>query len=138
MLALMELARPEEHAVRGPPVGATVTAVLDEIRQAIEVDAHLALHPDTATALTGDELAHLVIGLALDATDGARIELYVRDRTIDGRAWVEIVRGATAFTHGDHFDLRVVELLARRIGGELARSDRRDGGNELVVALPAA
>jgi hypothetical protein len=135
--ARMEIARPEQVVVRGPTVGAAVTRVLDEIRPAVTIDAHLAVHPDTATALVGNELAHLVIGLALDAADAERIELYVRDRTIDGTAWVEIVRWADASTASDDFDLRAVEQLARRVGGELARSDRRGGGTELVVALPA-
>ncbi len=46
------------------------------------------------------------------------------------------MRGTDVPTAGDGFELRTVELLARRIGGELARSDRRGGGTELVVALP--
>ena len=133
----MELARPERVVVRGPAVGATVTRVLDEIRTAVEVDLHLAVSAETATALSAAQLEHLVIALALDATDAPRIELYVRERMIDGKAWVEIVRGADATTGGDGFDLRAVELLAKVCGGELASSERRGGGTELVVAIPA-
>lgn len=135
--ALMEIARPDEHVVRGPAVGATITEVLAEIRPAIEVDAHLAISHDTATALTGAQLAHLLIGLALDAVEAPRMELFVRERQIDGKSWVEIVRGAEVPTGGDHFDLRVVEQLTKRVGGELSSSERRGGGTELVVALPA-
>jgi len=34
-----------------------------------------------------------VIGLVLDAAEAPRIELLVHDRTIDGKPWIEIVRG---------------------------------------------
>ena len=34
-------------------------------------------------------------------------------------------------------DLRIVETLAVRAGGQMTRSDRTDGGVEVVVALPA-
>lgn len=135
--SLMEIARPEVVVTRGPAVGATVTRVLGEIRTAVEVDLHLAVDAETATALSAQQLEHLVIGLALDAADAPRIELFVRDRAIDGKDWVEIVRGAHAPEGGDHFDLRSVEQLARAAGGELASSERRGGGTELVVALPA-
>jgi hypothetical protein len=37
---------------------------------------------------------------------------------------------------GDRFELRAVEAIVKRAGGELATSDRRGGGEELVVALP--
>jgi len=137
LTSLMEVARPERVPVRGPAVGATVTRVLDEIRAAVEVDLHLAVSAETATALAADQLEHLVIGLALDAADAPRIELFIRDRTIDGKPWVEIVRGADTPADADGFDLRGVELLAKAGGGELARSERRGGGTELVVALPA-
>ncbi len=139
--ALMELARPEVVVVRGPAVGATVTRVVAEIRTAVEVDLHLAVRAETATALAAEQLAYLVIGLVLDAAGAPRIELFVRDRTIDGKAWIEIVRGTDVALDGsdggDGFDLRGVELLAKAVGGELARSERRGGGTELVVALPA-
>jgi len=137
LTSLMQVARPEHVVERGPAVGATVTRVLAEIRTAVEVDLHLAVAAETATALGAEQLEHLVIGLALDAADAPRIELFVRDRTIDGKPWVEIVRGAETAPGTDDFDLRGVELLAKVGGGELARSERRGGGTELVVALPA-
>jgi ActR/RegA family two-component response regulator len=57
------------------------------------------------------------------------IELFVRERTIDGKPWLEIVRGARVGLDGEHFDLRAVEAIAIKNGGELASS-------EVVVALP--
>lgn len=132
---LMTTARPPRVVVRGPAVGPALARVVDEVRAAIDVDAHLALDPDTATALSADELAHLVIGMALDAADAPRLELYARERLIGDAVWVELVCGASA-PAGDHFDVRAVDVLARRAGGEVARSERRAGGSELVVALP--
>lgn len=136
---LMALARPPDVITRGAPVGAAVTAAVDAVRAAstIHVDVHLAVAPDVATRCTRDELEHLIFGLALDAADvGSAIELFVRERAIDGKPWVEIVRGARDELAGERFDLRAVEAIAQKNGGELARSDRRGGGTELVVALP--
>ncbi|MDX2090968.1 MAG: hypothetical protein SFX73_24120 [Kofleriaceae bacterium] len=134
--ALMAVARPRVDHVRGPAVGPTVARVVDEMRMAIDVNAHLAIDPDTATALSDDELTYLVIGMVLDVAEAPRVELYARERTIDDVRWVELVCGVTEPVAGDHFDVRIVEVLAKRAGGELARSDRRGGGGELVVALP--
>src|SRR5215468_4430437 len=64
------------------------------------------------------------------------IELFVRERTIDGKPWLEIVRGARVELAGEHFDLQAVEAIAVKNGGELGHSERRGGGTELVVALP--
>ncbi len=137
--ALMEVARPQRVSATGPAVGAAITGVVDELRPVIPIDLHLALLPDTATSLTGDEVAHLVIGLALEAANASRIELHVRERVIDDEPWIEILRGADvpAYEGPLPFDLRAVELLVARAGGELSSSERRGGGSELVVALPA-
>jgi hypothetical protein len=135
--ALMEVARPEHTPVRGAPVGAAFTHAIASARPPFAIDEHLAVSADTATQCTAEDIEHLVLGLILDAEDAPRIELYVRDRTIDGKPWVEIVCGTDAQSEGDRFELRAVEAIAKRAGGELARSERRGGGSEVVVALPA-
>jgi hypothetical protein len=137
--SLMEVARPEHAVTRGAAVGPTVAQILDELRPTIPITLHLAIGPDTATQLTADELSHLVLGLALDAAAAPLIELYVRDREINGNPWVELVRGTELPPpDGDlPFDLRAVEALVARAGGELSQSERRGGGSELVIALPA-
>ena len=142
----MALARPEEIVVPGAPVGAAVTAAVETLRAAstIEVDLHLAVPPELTTRCSAEELAHVIYGLTLDAANaqaeagGASdvIELYIRERTIDGTPWLEIVRGARVELDGEHFDLQAVEAIAVKNGGELAHSERRGGGTELVVALP--
>ena len=145
---LMAVARPEEIIVPGAPVGASVTAAVETVRAAstIEVDLHLAVAPELTTRCSAEELAHVIYGLTLDAAtagteaeagDAPRaIELFVRERTIDGKPWLEIVRGARVELAGEHFDLQAVEAIAVKNGGELGHSERRGGGTELVVALP--
>jgi len=143
---LMAVARPEEIIVPGAPVGAAVTAAVETVRAAstIEVDLHLAIDPEVATRCSAEELAHVVYGLTLDvatveAGAGAPpygIELFIRERMIDGKPWLEIVRGARVELAGEHFDLQAVEAIAVKNGGELGHSERRGGGTELVVALP--
>jgi len=137
LVELMEVARPDEVIARGAPVGAAVDAATSALRSAIDVDIHLVPQPDTATRCTAQELEHILIGLALDVADGpAPIELFVRERVIDGKPWIEIVRSSSYVPPGDRFELRAIEAIAKRAGGELATSDRRGGGEELVVALP--
>jgi hypothetical protein len=159
---LMALARPEEVIVAGAHVGAAITAAVETVRAAstIAVDLHLAVQPEVTTRCSEEELAHVIYGLTLDVatTEASRvtdprtpavrpeseavpdvpspIELFVRERTIDGKPWLEIVRGARVELGGVHFDLQAVEAIAAKNGGELAHSERRGGGTELVVALP--
>ena len=150
---LMALARPEEVIVPGAHVGAAITAAVETVRAAstIAVDLHLAVHPEVTTRCSAEELEHLIYGLTLDAATTeledqvsrapphaapGPIELFVRERTIDGKPWLEIVRGAGVDLTGEHFDLQAVEAIANKNGGELAHSERRGGGTELVVALP--
>lgn len=138
---LMIVARPELVVAVGAPVGAAITAAVDELRPAIAIDLTLALAPETTSALSERELLHLVIALALDAASAPRIELHVRERSIEGVQWIELVRGADTppFPASGPlpFDLRAVEVLVEHAGGELSSSERRGGGSELVVALPA-
>jgi len=146
---LMAVARPEEVVVPGAHVGAAITSAVETVRAAstIAVDLHLTVAPEVTTRCSTTELEHVIYGLTLDAVAAADeeipaggepspIELFVRARTIDGKPWLEIVRGARTLLEGEHFDLRAVEEIAIKNGGELARSERRDGGTELVVALP--
>ena len=156
---LMAVARPEEEVVvPGARVGAALTAAVATVRAAstIPVDLHLTVRAELTTRCSAAELEHLIYGLVLDAVaddavagatpaPAARgpIELLVRERAIEGMPWleiVEIVRGARTASPADadaeHFDLRAVEAIAVKNGGDLARSERRGGGTEVIVALP--
>jgi hypothetical protein len=158
LAAMMAVARPDEVIVAGAPVGAAITHAVEVVRAAstIAVDLHLTVEPEVTTRCLADELEHLIYGLTLDAVASAEaavaaaeargepaqasvtspVELFVRVRTIERKPWLEIVRGARAPLDGEHFDLRAVEAIAVKNGGELAHSERRDGSTELVVALP--
>ena len=133
---LMAIARPEPVSARGAPVGAAVDAAVETLRGILDLDVHLATPPDTATRLDAAELEHLLIGLALEILAAERVELTVRERRMDGASWIEIVRGTPPLTATDLFERRAIEAIAHRAGGEVASSERRDGGEELVVALP--
>lgn len=155
---LMAVARPEEVIAPGARVAAAITGAVEAVRaaQAIAIDLHLAVRPEVTTRCSAEELEHLIYGLALDAAAApapdavapgppgspgspeppGSIELFVRERAIDGKPWLEIVRGARVELTGEHFDLKAVEAIAVKNGGELAHSERRGGGTELVVALP--
>ncbi len=132
--AILALARPEP-IVRGAPVAATVLGLTLALREVATLEVHVEVSTDTATQCTSDELEHLLIGLVLDAP-GQAIVLRVRERTIEGRPHVEIVRSTGSEPHGDGFELRSVSAIATQAGGELAGSERRGGGQELIVSLP--
>jgi hypothetical protein len=129
---------------RGAPVGAAVAAAVASLREALPLEARIDAPPGAATRCTALELEHLVIGLALDAagapgaagSPALALELAVRERTIEGAPWIELVSSRAAVAGGERFELRVVEAIARRAGGELATSERRGGGEDVVVALP--
>jgi len=146
---LMAVARPPSAVAQGALAGAAITSAVETVRAAstIAVDLHLTVHAEVTTRCSAAELEHVIFGLTLDAVavdpdepplteEPSPIELFVRERLIDGKPWLEIVRGARAALSGEHFDLRAVEAIAIKNGGELARSERRGGGTELVVALP--
>jgi len=152
---LMAVARPDEVIAAGAHVGAAVTAAIETVRAAstIEVDLHLAVASGLTTRCSAEELEHVIYGLTLDAAAAEAeataaadpalaevaprpIELFIRERTIDGKPWLEIVRGVRVELAGERFDLQAVDAIAVKNGGELAYSERRGGGTELVVALP--
>lgn len=142
--SLMAIARPPRRATtgsdaplpRGAAVGPVVGRVIAELDAVVDIGVDYAIDVDAATTLDEPAVAHLAIGMVLDVADAPWIELTVRDREIEGAPWIELVRGTATDVAGDHFDLRVVEAIAARAGGELTRSERADGGVELVVALP--
>lgn len=145
LTALMAIARPPRRATtgsdarlaRGAAVGPAIGRVIGELDAAVEIGVDYAIDVDAATTLDEPALAHLAIGLVLDVADAPWIELAVRDREIEGAPWIELVRGTSTDIAGDRFDLRLVEAIAARAGGDVTRTDRAGGGLELVVALPA-
>jgi hypothetical protein len=133
--AMMAVARPEPVITRGAPVAATVMNLIATLREVASIEVHVDVSTDTATRCTARELEHLLIGLVLDAVD-QRLVLTVRERDIEGKAFVEIVRGAAVDPDNDGHELLAVTALATRNGGEIATSERSGGGTELIVSLP--
>jgi hypothetical protein len=140
---LLAATRPPEAPARGAPIGGAVDAALDSLRGAFGeglLDVRVSAPAGAVTRCTAEELEHLIVGLVLDVAEAEPaprpIRLLVRERTIDGAPWIEIVRAADTAPGGDRFELGVVEAIARRAGGEVTASASRDGGEELVVALP--
>lgn len=84
---------------------------------------------------TSEELEHVVVGMVL-AFGEAATELLARVRVIDGAPWLELVAGAPTAVVDDH-EVAVLEAICARRGGELTRSERKGGGEELSVALRA-
>jgi hypothetical protein len=132
---MMAVARPEVKPVRGPAVGGVLARVTGALGRDFELGVDWSLHADAATTLDAAALEHLMIGLVLDAGAAPWIELTVRERAMSGAPWIEIMRG-TADTTGDGFDLKLVEVIVSRAGGEMATSERRGGGTELILSLP--
>ena len=133
--AMMAMARPEVEIGPGARVAATVLGLTSTLREVVTLDVRVEVSTDTATQCTTVELEHLLIGLVLDAM-AQPIVLTVRERIVEGAPWIEIVRGTKHEAEGDGFELRAVHAIAARVGGDLATSERRGGGDELIVALP--
>ncbi len=132
---MLELARPPVVIERGAPLGPALAATRASLAPAIELALDLQAPDDACTRCTAIELDYVLTAIALDAgTDS--VAVVVRARTLDGQPWIELIRATEAEPAGDRADLIGLEALAERRGGELSRSERRGGGEELVVALP--
>lgn len=132
---MLAVARPELVITRGAPIAATVMAIVPTLREVASLEVHVDVSTDTATRCSTAELEHLLIGLVLDAI-GQRMALTIRERPIEGKPFVEIVRATAREPEGDGYELKSVHAIAARNGGEVASSDRRGGGVELIVSLP--
>jgi hypothetical protein len=117
------------------PVGETVRSVVEQMRPAVgELAVTQRIDAITTTVLDAHELEQLVLGLVLDGgRESAAIDLLVRERPIAGIRWVELMCGID----GPAGELRAVKAIVERAGGDLTVSERRGGGNEIAVALPA-
>jgi hypothetical protein len=146
LAAMMAAARPAVAIVRGASIGPAIAAAVAAVRgAAIHVELVVTARPEVATPCSATELTHLIIGLALAATsdDEARatagahaIGLEIRERAIDGAQWLELLCGSPRPVGEAPFELRAVEAIVARCGGELSQSERRGGGSESIVALP--
>jgi len=142
LLKMLELAQPPVRKTTGAAFASTVRAAVDATRPALhhEVDVHDELLASvTRCRLDADELELLVIATLLDA-DAPALELVLRERTVDGKPWLELIRcddrpGTFTLELAPPSLLAVVDELVKLGGGEVSLAPGRRG-HELVIALP--
>ncbi|HEY5947131.1 MAG TPA: hypothetical protein VIV40_16625 [Kofleriaceae bacterium] len=139
-------ARPVDRTVVGPVVTHTVRAAFDLARPAFAGNLELRIDLDDTvhTYCTAEELEAIVLASMLDAINANHMTLVVRERVIQGKRWVEILRiddrqqfgdGELAHMFEPHSLLHVVATAAKQAGGEASLSPGR-GGLELAIELP--
>jgi hypothetical protein len=114
-------------------VRVALDAALAALQPALAVELEGSVPIAAATLCTVDELEHVVIGLVLAAGE-SHVQLHVRTRTIEHVPWLELLVASPRVD--ERFELRVLEAIAVRAGGEVTVSERRDGLEDIVVALP--
>ncbi len=153
--------RPADRMVAGPIVSHTIRAAVEQARAAFAgtVELRIELDDTVNTWSTAEELEAMVFAAMLDAMSPAvgpspelpasgatRITIVARERVIQSRRWVEILRiddrqqfgdGELAHMFEPHSLLHVVAAAAKEAGGEVSLAPGR-GCLELAIELPAA
>lgn len=141
-------ARANDRNVAGPVVTAAVRAAVDNARPAFAgaVELRIDLDDTVHTFASAEELEAMIVAAMLDAASSTRMAILVRERVIQQKRWVEILRADDRQQFGDgdlahmfepHSLLHVVAGVARLAGGEASLSPGR-GGLELAIELPVA
>lgn len=141
-------ARPPDRDLVGPAIANTIRTAVDQSRPAIAstIELRIDLADTVATYVSAEELEVLVFAALLDAQQANRITLVLRERTIQNKRWVELLRiddrhhmpdGELAHMFEPHSLLHVVAGVAKVAGGEASLSPGRSG-LELAVELPVA
>lgn len=145
---MMASARPADRKLAGPVVSHAVRAAIDAARGALLVPIELRIELDDTvhTFCAADELEALVLAAVLDASTATRLAFTLRERLVQGKRWVELLRvddcqqfgdGELAHMFEESSLLRVVAGCAKEAGGAVSLSPIR-GGIELAVELPVA
>jgi hypothetical protein len=141
-------ARPTERTLIGPAVAQVVRQAVDLSRAAVasHIELRIELADTVQSYATSEELEALVVAAVLDVAQAMHVTLLLRERTIDNRRWVELVRlddrhhlpdGELAHMFEPHSLLHVVAGVAKTAGGEVSLSPGRTG-LELAVEMPVA
>ncbi|CAN5223194.1 hypothetical protein BH11MYX1_BH11MYX1_26260 [soil metagenome] len=136
-------AQPTPRTTSGAEFAATIRNAVELVRPAlgIMIDVRDEMLASIATCpLDADELETLVIAVLLDSHAATTLELGLRERTIDGTPWLQLVRcddRASTLVLEPPSLLGLADQLARSAGGELSLAPGRHG-HELVVALPTS
>jgi hypothetical protein len=137
---------PLDRVECGPVVTNVVRAAVEQGRAAVPGSLELRIDLDDTvhTFANAEELEAMVLAAILDAASSTRMTIVVRERMIQGRRWVEILRvddrqqfgdGELAHMFEPHSLLHVVVGAAKLAGGEASLSPGR-GGLELAIELP--
>lgn len=148
LVQMFAAARPSERDVIGPVVGQAVRAAVEAARPALATNLELRIDlADTVqTYATAEELEALVFAALLDAASATHMTLLLRERVIQGKRWVELLRfddrhhmhdGELAHMFEPHSMLHIVAGVAKAAGGEASLAPGR-AGLELAVELPVA
>jgi hypothetical protein len=138
--------RSSERTVVGPVVTHAVRAAVDLARPAFAGTLELRIELDDTvhTHCTTEELEAMIFAAVLDAVGANRLSIVVRERVIQSKRWVEILRiddrqqfndGELAHMFEQHSFLHVVATAAKQSGGEVSLAPGR-GGLELAIELP--
>ncbi len=160
LAGMIAMARPPARMIVGPVVSHAVRAAVDLARPAIAgaIEVRIDLDDTVHTPATAEELEAMIAAAMLDASTGSdgtagapatsgatHTTIVVRERVIQGKRWVEILRiddrqladGELAHMFEPHSLLHVVAAIAKQAGGDASLAPGR-GGLELAIELPAA
>jgi hypothetical protein len=145
---MLAAARRAERTIVGPVVTHAIRAAVDLARPAFagSVEVRLDLDDTVHTHNTAEELEAIIIAAMLEAVQATRIAIVVRERVIQNKRWVEILRmcdrqqfcdGELAHMFEPSSLLHTVTAAAKQAGGEVSLAPGR-GGLELAIELPIA
>ena len=145
---MISATRGYDRSLLGPAVAHVVRTAVDLVRPAIasSVELRVELADDVVSFAAADELEALVLCALLDAQQAVSITLVLRERMLQGKRWLELLRiddrhhladGELAHMFEPHSFLHVVAGVAKQAGGEVSLSPGRSG-LELAVELPIA
>jgi len=134
------------RSIVGPPIGNAVRAGVELVRPALtsQIDLRIDLDESVQTYAPADELEALMIAALLDAGAAERITLVLRERMIQNKRWVELLRiddrhhladGDYAQMVEPHSLLHIVAGVAKLAGGDASLAPGRSG-LELAIEMP--
>lgn len=141
-------ARPSDRDIIGPPVANLIRAAIDTVRPAVPswLELRIELAETVQSYASAEELEAMVLSAILDAAHANHITLVVRERVIQSKRWVELLRfddrhqmadGELAQMFEPHSLLHIVAAVAKVAGGDASVAPGR-AGLELAVELPVA
>ncbi len=138
LASLFRAIQAEPRTDPGPAVVPAVAAAAELAQGALAArfDLQAPAGEGACSHATGEELEAIVLAALLDARAATRITLVVRQREVEGKPWLELIRLDDRQGDGHRTSLiEVAERVAVRSGGEVSLAPGRNG-LELAIALP--